>query len=147
MGQNDAFSSQAWFDHWDRNDRESRSGYHLTLGKLIDALDSESPRTIVSFDCGGYPGDDYSYRGYYEDLAFRWSDEPASAGELLSQCRSALGSTYRGWKGGDYTMDADAPLWVAEGERHCSGLAIVLALRQGDGLVLHTKRIHPDPIR
>jgi len=81
---------------------------YLTLGGIIAALEAEDPARILPY---GF-NEPHSYRGHYEELAF----EPAeniTVGEMLAACRSALGATFQGWKGGDYTMDADTECWIA----------------------------------
>lgn len=55
----------------------------------------------------------HSYRGYYERLAF----EPASdvtIGEMLACARAAVGQTYQGLKGGDYTMDEYTEVYLSQ---------------------------------
>jgi hypothetical protein len=68
---------------------------------------------VVKFDVGGQPCREHSYRGYYSDLALDSKDEPTTAGELLAILKRALGETYGGYKGGDFVMGADTPLWMA----------------------------------
>lgn len=81
----------------------------MTLGELITALEAADP-TLVVADGFTRP---HSYRGYYNELAF----EPAAnvtVGQMLADAQSALGATYQGWKGGDYTMDEHTDCWIAE---------------------------------
>lgn len=91
----------------------SAPGY-LDLGGIIAALEAEDPRRVLplGFD------NPHSYRGYYDQLAF----EPAaniSIRAMLAAARSAVGATYEGWKGGDYTMTANTDCWLAN-EGDCS---------------------------
>jgi hypothetical protein len=61
----------------------------------------------------------HSYRGYYRDLAFEPArNVPLSA--MLSDARGALGATYQGWKGGDFTMHRYTDCWLAY-EGHGAG--------------------------
>jgi|SRR5690606_15601511 len=90
----------------------------MTLGELIKALGAEDPAKVVR---RGFTHP-HSYRGYYHDLAF----EPAydvSVGEMLADAYSALGETYEGWKGGDFTMGRDTECWLSW-EGTCSDDAI-----------------------
>ncbi|SEG44673.1 hypothetical protein SAMN04489712_105264 [Thermomonospora echinospora] len=85
----------------------------MTLGELIAALEAADPTKVAP---NGF-ANPHSYRGYYEDLAF----EPArniTIGAMLAAARSAVGTTYQGWKGGDYTMTADTDVWLAD-EGYC----------------------------
>lgn len=81
------------------------------LGELIDALKAvvdQNPDAVVP---DGFCNP-HSYRGYYEQLAF----EPAQnvrVRDMLLDAEHALGSTFQGWKGGDYTMDEHTDCWLA----------------------------------
>lgn len=71
----------------------------MKLGKLIELLEKfpESRKVQNGF------GNPHSWRGSYDELAF----EPVAdttVGVMLQEARSALGTTYCGWKGGDFTM-------------------------------------------
>ena len=79
-----------------------------TLGELIAALEREDPSQVVPV---GFKNP-HSYRGYYHDLAF----EPAlnvTVGEMLEAARSALGQTFEGYKGGEFTMTESTDVWIA----------------------------------
>jgi hypothetical protein len=83
-------------------------GSHLSLGGLIARLEQEDPAQVLPI---GF-AEPHSYRGYYEQLAF----EPRRnirVGDVLSAARSALGATYEGYKGGDYTMDEHTDCWIS----------------------------------
>lgn len=118
--------------------RNERSHYHLTLGGMIAALEKVTPDTAVEFDRGGAPTDPHSYRGYYSDLSFE-TGPATTAGELLKICREALGSTYESYKGGDFTMAENTPLWAAS--YGCCGPAIIAATVSGSRMILVTKDI------
>ena len=80
----------------------------MILKELIDFLESKDPTIILPL---GFNNPD-SYRGYYEELAF----EPAeniSIGEMLKCAIEALGSTYTGYKGGEYTMGEYTDVYLA----------------------------------
>lgn len=115
----------------------TRGKYHLTLGGLIDAL-GRNLNLEVAFDTGDGVGKDCSYRGYYSDLALD-AGPIATCADLLKRLSGAIGKTYTGYKGGDYTMRHDTPLWFASYGN--TGLAIVDAKVQGSRLVLVTKVI------
>jgi hypothetical protein len=46
----------------------------------------------------------HSYRGYYDRLGVEWTGD-ITIGTMIYTLRGAIGETYQGWKGGDYTMD------------------------------------------
>jgi hypothetical protein len=56
----------------------------------------------------------HSYRGYYEELGVVWAPN-VSIGEMIDMFQGAIGSTYQGWKGGDYTMDEKRDVFVVHG--------------------------------
>jgi len=71
----------------------------MTLKELIERLEAADYDMVVP---KGF-NNPHSYRGYYDELAF----EPAeniTVGEMLACAIEANGSTYTGWKGGEFTM-------------------------------------------
>ena len=81
----------------------------MTLGELIAALEKLDPDLVVPFGFH-HP---HSYRGYYDQLAFE-PRENVTVGSMLADAREALGTTYEGWKGGDYTMSEWTDVWLAQ---------------------------------
>jgi len=104
------------FDGMSNMARSTRSDYHLTLGKLIEALEGVAPDTVVvcSDNISEHPGGAISYRGYYSDLAFKPSAKPVTVAELLAEAKNALNQEFTGYKGGEFLMGPDAPLWIAQ---------------------------------
>jgi hypothetical protein len=82
---------------------------NMTLGTLIDWLKQQDPDLIVK-DGFGYP---HSDRGSYEELAFDPLPE-AKIGDMLKFAKEANGSTYMGWKGGEYRMDKNTSVYIGE---------------------------------
>ena len=80
----------------------------MTLGELILRLQEEDPEKIIvcGFDAP------HSYRGYYDELAFE-PCAPAKVGEMLAAAKSAVGATFEGWKGGEFTMHEYTDVWLA----------------------------------
>lgn len=103
---------------------------HLSLGQLIDRLRAEpdlSRRVPIGFDSP------HSYRGDYYDLAFEIAQNVTVA-EMLASAESALGATFQGWKGGDYTMSKYTEVWLVE-QGGCCGESlgsVLLALMLQD---------------
>ena len=87
--------------------QRERSQTDLTLGAFIALLESLSPdATVVGL------GELMSYRGYYCDLAFEPTADERTVADLLAECRTAMGRTFEGYRGGDYQMGETTPLWV-----------------------------------
>ena len=131
---------QALLNAISQSSHDTRSRYHLTLGRLIEFLGSIDPTIEVVTDQGSYLGRPRSYRGYYSDLSFEPADEKITAGELLPVARSALNETFEGYKGGDFTMTESTPLWLAH--YGTTGRAIMGSRVDGDRIVLTTAEEH-----
>ncbi len=122
--------------------RKTRSGYHVTLGKMIEVLSTavaDDPERLVVFEDGLSPTYPHSYRGYYADLSFAPASEPVTVSEMLAKCKESLGKTFEGYKGGDFCMGDDTPLWAAP--YGCCGDAIVGFRPEADRLVIITKSV------
>lgn len=122
--------------------RNERSNYHLTLGKAIERLSKFELTESIRFDyLDAYPGNPHSYRGYYSDLAF----EPCKTTEnsklqgFLASLSHSRNREFIGWKGGEFVMAEDTPLWVAD-KGDC-GRAIMDIGHSEEGLILITKQI------
>ena len=80
----------------------------MQLGELIAALEQAHPNRVVKH---GF-GPPASYRGHYDQLAF----EPASnltVKDMLLHAKSAINSTFEGYKGGHFLMTDSTPVWLA----------------------------------
>ena len=129
---------QKLFDAISASSRDTRKNYHLTLGGLVDLLSGAGDMPVV-FDKGGSPTLPHSYRGYYDDLSFDSTDEKVSASRVLEGARNCIGRTFEGYKGGDYTMSEDTPLWCAPYGR--TGPAIIGGEVKDGSVILHTKQV------
>lgn len=111
----------------------------MSLGEMIAALRACNPDSDIFFDFGGlHPTDVDSYRGYYDDLAIGFSDDSGSSVKrLLSELEPAVGSTFSGYKGGDFRMHDGTPMWVANYGR-CHSTAVVGVRDLGWGVVIDT---------
>lgn len=88
----------------------------MYLKDIIAALEAADPTHIAEFGFGAPK----SYRGYYEDVAFE-PERNVSVGSMLEHARSALGATFQGYKGGQYTMHEYTDCWIASyGDCHMS---------------------------
>ena len=104
--------------------RRQRAETQMTLGKLIAALETMPAETVIPSLCSPH-----SYRGYYSDLAFERGELECTAGKLLERCRGAMGREFQGYKGGDYLMGENTPVWVAHYGRCGQKL---MAIRAGE---------------
>jgi hypothetical protein len=87
----------------------------LNLGELIAALQRLDQCDEVRIDfAADHPGDLDSYRGYYEDLAIGYSHEECTVGGLLQRLKNAVGEVFEGYKGGEYQMNKNTAVWVAD---------------------------------
>ena len=118
--------------------RRTRAQYQLTLGKLIKSLESSNQYSTVECTNGISPGEPHSYRGYYSDLAFELNDPTEvdlKVKDFLVICRKVLDTTLEGYKGGDFVMDTNTPLWLsAWGE--ADNVAMMDVVRKNDDTVL-----------
>jgi DNA/RNA-binding domain of Phe-tRNA-synthetase-like protein len=87
----------------------------LNLGELIAALQRLDQNKEVRIDfAADYPGEVDSYRGYYEDLAIEFSQVKCTVGGLLQRLKNAVGEVFEGYKGGEYQMNKNTAVWVAD---------------------------------
>ncbi|MDE2233816.1 MAG: hypothetical protein KGJ90_06985 [Patescibacteria group bacterium] len=76
---------------------------------MIKWLEKQDPSYIVTH---GF-GEPASYRGNYADVAFV-PKENVTFGSMLAHAKSALNSTFSGYKGGQYTMHEYVEAYIAE---------------------------------
>ena len=88
------------------SNKRTRAKYHLTLGAFIEQLEAMWADSVVPVT------NPHSYRGYYTDLAFEPGESTVSA--LLEQSKEVLNTCLTGYKGGEFMMGPDTPLWVAD---------------------------------
>lgn len=112
-----------------------RGNEQMTLGEMITALkgmnttwqghDGVIHPVHVKFDFGETaPGQLTSWRGSYSELALTFNDYNRdayygyvipTAGDFLRSLMDALrpGMTFGGWKGDEFEMTENTPVWVA----------------------------------
>lgn len=71
----------------------------MGLQELIDALSAADPEHVAPLGFGA----PMSYRGDYCALAFN-PERNVTVASMLAHARSALGATFEGYNGGDFTM-------------------------------------------
>jgi hypothetical protein len=122
---------------------EHQMTYHgtISLRGLIELLEARPKDQTVRFDFGGFaPKGIDSYRGYYDHLAIGYAEpeppwEDPKVGSVLAMLREANGKTYEGYKGGDFRMDLDTPVWVANWS-HSPGTTIIGVTGDYDTVIL-----------
>lgn len=80
----------------------------MNLRELINTLATLDENLLLpkGFCCP------HSYRGYYNELAFVPTTD-VTVGQMIESAENAVGNVYTGWKGGEYTMFDDTPVWLA----------------------------------
>lgn len=81
----------------------------MCLKDLISWLEKQNPDHVVPH---GF-ANPHSYRGDYYDLAFE-PKENARLGDMLTEAKAALGQTFDGYKGGEFTMGEYTNCWISE---------------------------------
>lgn len=119
-------------------------GEQITLGDLIKLLSENDRDRIVRFDFGGFPDYFNSYRGFYEQLALGYDDQSAiTVKELLERCNLANGGTFTGWKGGEYQMGSDTPIWAANSGDCTRVMLTGVSKTLGEFVILKTAHSEP----
>lgn len=111
-----------------RNERMKTSS-QLTVGELLIKLEAipndqkEERQVIFAFEYA-FPTGLASWRGNYYELAFtfdfpKYDSEKGSytqaptLSEVISWLKDCIGKQYTGYKGGEFIMEENTPLWVA----------------------------------
>lgn len=120
----------------------------ILLGELIAQLEKLPADGEINWAFASLPITAVdSWRGVYAELALGWGenrrrDQPAlrTVGELLQNLRAAVGRTFEGYKGGQFTMGLGTPVWCDNyGEYTQTRIVSVLAASQSTNTyVLHT---------
>ena len=126
----------------------------LTLGEIIAEVEKcgykeeDGEDKAVYFDFGtAIPTLLNSWRGSYSELALGYKltgyDNNGEhltekkATDFLTELKSAIGKEFTGWKGGEYTMSEDTPVWVSN-PGNASNTAIVGILNDGCRIIIIT---------
>lgn len=136
-------SFQSLLDEFSNKLAEQRSKEMFTLGNLIDELE-KYPKDwgvyILPFNL--IPDEFCSYRGYYQDLNLTVltrseaiaKNKEMTVGQLLKMAKEANGNIFCGYKGGEFTMNRNTPIWVGDDD-YSTGVAIAEVKRAYDGLI------------
>ncbi len=82
---------------------------HMTLGDMIARYEAMPLGTLVED-----PGEAMSARAVYAHVGFAPCGGRIFAREAAEKCRSVIGKTFTGYKGGDFTMSESSPVWIAQ---------------------------------
>lgn len=106
-----------------RRAESMKTSEQLMLAELIAKLVVvEDPGLPVVFDNGiWWPIGVDSWRGSYRELAIEYTneEEKLTARGVLCLLTKAIGETFQGYKGGDFMMGKNTPLWVASYSHSC----------------------------
>lgn len=127
-----------------------KSSPQLLLGELIarlEAIADKSKLVVYDFD-NMKPTSLDSWRGAYAELALGYDEtREITINELLEKLQYAVGHTYEGYKGGDFTMGKGTPIWVANyGEsgvyaKSREGTTAIISVQDGDVVTLQTQQL------
>lgn len=116
----------------------------LTIGQVMEALETASPEATVYFDfCGVVPTVVDSWRGIYAEAAIGHENcqIAPSVTEILLKLREAIdGRKYFGYKGGEFTFDRDTPLHV-DNWGECFDTDLTRVEDRGHCVILHTEYV------
>lgn len=99
--------------------QKERAETQMTLGKLISVLESMPSQLKVP-----YLYNPHSYMWYFDDLAFEINENRKKTVErFLKECKSVVGRSFFGYKGGKFRMDVNTPVWIAK--RGFRGLKLI----------------------
>lgn len=118
---------QKLIDGFAESDRYARSRYHVTLGEMLSAVGQAGDGLVVFRTEDGREwgaGDAISYRGYYSDLAIEPESGATPTGDLMLTLMAVQDTELEGYKGGQYLMGSDTPVWL-DGYGQCNSRAVV----------------------
>ncbi len=88
----------------------------LKKQKEIKEKYGHTARVFYDF-CNLFPCDINSWRGSYSELALNYKSynesEPLEITDFYNMLKETIGKTFGGYKGGEYIMGKNTPVWVA----------------------------------
>jgi len=105
----------------------------MYLGRLIELLDAAPRQNAIvrmkrihdnGVESYGDVGCLISWRGAYEDTTFDGHPGSYSVRELSAYLKSRVGETMQGYKGGDFVISEQKPVF-ADGYGECDGWMVV----------------------
>ena len=100
----------------------------MNLGQFVQELRKYPLSALVTIEPFElYPTTFDSYRGYYNELALGYSiEEPEklmTVEDLIHEAINCIGKEFTGYKGGQFVMDTNTPLWISNYGK-CSGAKV-----------------------
>lgn len=87
----------------------------MTLGEFIKQLEKIPKNYLVfikPYDL--IPQDFDSYRGYYDQLALNYDiNGSCTVEKLLKLAKQSVNKTFIGYKGGEFVMTKNTPIWIS----------------------------------
>jgi len=136
-------SIQEWVDAAITADRAARLAQsdRLTLGEIIDKCEAIGGDADVVFDFEyAIPRGLDSWRGVYAELALSFGfdhGEVMNLPEFVAMLKDAVGKSFYGYKGGEFTMSRRTPVWVAN-NGHSGNTAVIGVRDCGYQVVIET---------
>ena len=128
-------------------DNRFRASDQLSLGDIIEACEKalaerEEGKSVpyVCYDFADtFPTDIDSWRGSYAELAlnYRSEGEEMKLPDFIAMLKKADGGTFHGYKGGEFTMSLNTPVWVAN-HGMAGNTAVVGVVNEGYQVILLT---------
>lgn len=119
----------------------------MTISEMVAILKTCDPEKEVWFDFEYLiPTGFDSYRGYYSDLAIkfapidRYNTNVMTCKEFTNKLKECIGKEFTGYKGGEFTMSEDTPVWVAN-YGNSGGTGIIGITETNINVILHTALI------
>ena len=141
---------QKYIDYMNEQNRLNE-GKEYNIGMLLKDLEPYKNLPIdVKFDDGTSPNQLMSWRGRYNCLAleyYRENDCHMTASVFYNAVKEAIGQTFRGYKGGDFLMDENTPIYKANyGECYarCSegyGVVKIVGIKKEDDKIIILTRV------
>lgn len=121
------------------------SSPQLSLGQLIDKMEEVDmeDECFITYDWAfAKPTVLDSWRGSYAELAIGYDMEgdyyATCAHQFLEKLKSAVEETFTGYKGGNFTMTKNTPLWVSNySETGNTQVVGITPIRSGSGGIWH----------
>lgn len=108
------------------DEQNKRSQTQMTLGEVILTFKNMDKNALMY----GL-SDPHSYRGYYCDLAVEnYTCGQKTVEDTLGMFEDCLGAKFEGYKGGDFIMTKNTPVWVAV--YGCCGQKLMKILKDGE---------------